>query len=515
MALSGIYQISEKTFEGTLEEIFWNMDPPLFPKLAQWNPKGELQGRGRIAWRWGEGFKVATTVHFHDLEFGGIYFGSGEELRCSYGSKEGISVEGLEVETYKLGRFHYDLQQERVLFEGFDFSLPPEKLPWVAERAATLFPGKGISADLMDWFETIKENESLEGRLSLEVDPQHLWVYLKLKDGVYTVGDQRLSLKDFHLVYDPLELQIWSQVLFQERYYWLHFVTDSVAMTQGILALSEEMWTIDNQAKGLIAHWERKPHWEMSSIRGNFCGIEAALIKGPTAEQRAWQGSLSIDPRKAIVLVPTPLRQQIQTLALQGTYLLEGTWRVPQRFPYIAFKGRIAGEQCQVRGVKIDHLSSEVEYQKERVDFSDFVLNDPAGCLVIHKLSFEKDAEREWVFALDHMQLTEMRFGRLKSPWTQWRVGEKPFLRSLCVPSLVLTRCAGRLKDTHTLCGEGRIAFTNFPRKTFLNNLLFIPTEITARIGLDLTALIPVRGTIDYRLRGGKIYLTEFREMYS
>ncbi len=66
-----------------------------------------------------------------------------------------------------------------------------------------------------------------------------MWIFLNLVDGEYHFLDKKLDLKDFSLIYDPLELNIWTQCRYLDQYYWVHGLTDSMTFSHGKFALSD------------------------------------------------------------------------------------------------------------------------------------------------------------------------------------------------------------------------------------------------------------------------------------
>lgn len=522
---TGEYHYQEKKLSGEIGAIKWDLArlSSLFKKsLSPWKPGGEVEGKGHLNWTLGKDLEAQISFLFKGLEFGGIYFGSGEDLRCLYSSQTGFSVEGLEVEIpreagaekYKLGRFHYDIQKQKVLFEGFDFSLPPEKLPWAAKLASELFPGK-IHPMMMDWVEALKQNEPLEGRVSLEIDPHTVWFYLSLKDGVYFLSDKKLTLKNFQLVYDPQELHVSSQLFFHDHYYWLRLTTDSLTMKQGVLSLSEE----PNSTRSLNAFWEREKDNRLSirALQGAFCGIDAQLVQigESTFPQIHLEGHIGIEPQKLSSLLTSSWKKKLKSSQLTGKYELEGTLTLNALdFSQCAFTGHAYGNNCRVKEVRVESFSSDLHYEEDSLHLSHLTLKDPAGVLFINQVLAECDPNETWRLYVDYAQLSDLRLSRLKSPWTQWSSKDKPFFRHLYVPTFVIENVSGDLRDPFSLKGSGKIEFTNLPKKTLFSNLLFIPTEITARIGLDFSCLVPAKGSIEYCIHDGKIFFTDL-EMYS
>ena len=443
---------------------------------------------------------------------------SGEDLLCIYSSNSGLSVEGLEVEIpgetgsekYKLGRIQYDLKKQKILFESFDFSLPVEKFPWVAKTASELFPGK-VSPMRMEWMEALKKNGPLEGKMSLEIDSKSMWVYLSLKDGDYFLSDKKFTFKNFYLVYSPQELQIKSQVFFQDAYYWAHLITDSIKLSSGTFSLSE------HGGEGIVAFWQRSREnkWRVEKIKGIFCGLEVDLTQNDRFPACVFEGKVGVDPQKIPCLLPPSWRKTLEELCLSGNYVFEGNLKFEELVPLTCiFSGKVYGNHCQVKGVEIENFSSFLHCERNLVKVTQLMLKDWAGRFFANQFVATKNAQSEWRFSLDYARLADLRLSRLKSPWTQWAPKEKPFFRHLYVPSCILENVSGELSNLETISATGKGEFTNLPKKTLISSLLFIPTEITARIGLDFSTLIPVRGSIEYVISNGKIFLTDL-DMYS
>ncbi len=521
LAFAGNYHFEEKTLSGNIIHLAANLASPFEKSLSQWRPKGTITGSGPLVWQVGKRVDANATISFHNLEFGGIYFGSGDELSCCYSSDEGLIVEGLQVEVpsggasekYKLGRFHYDIDKQKILFDGFDFSLPPEKLPWVAKTASELFPEK-FHPVMLDWLEALKRNEPLDGRISIDADPDNLGIHLMLKDGAYFLADQKVEVKNFHLDYDPRTLNIRSEILYQGHYYQSHLVTDSKTMREGHLSLSETQ----NIKDALTAAWEKKGEnsWSINKIDGSFCGIVAALksTSDLSLPFLSMNGTLSVNPEQLLPLLKGSAKEVVQDLGLAGTFVLNGHLMLDMReLMDTAFTGKLSATNLKVKNVAFDTLNTALVWQKNILQLSDLSIHDRAGTLAVNQFKLFQD--QGWHFLADQLSVSDLRFSRIKSPWAQLRPKNKSFFRSLLIPTFVVENFSGDLHDPKSVMGRGKIQFATVSKRTFLSSLLYVPTEITARIGLDMSNLFPAQGIIDYEVRGGKIYLNKFREMYS
>lgn len=519
---SGLYNRENKKWMGELKAFRWNFGET----LSIWEPWGEIFGSGTFDWSVSGGASAHLAASFRNLQFGGIHFGEGKDLSCTYSSKNGVTIEGLEVEIptekgvekYKLGRFFYDLNQQKFLLEGFDFSLPPEKLPWITELAGNLFPGK---VHPIEWVEALKQNEPLEGRVSLEVYPDKVWVYLTLKDGTYYFLDNQINLKNFLLLYDPFEFNIWTKVYYRDNYYWIHLLTDSMTMSRGKLEISESELSPENPAgqHAVIADWSRGSEngFIIRRLKGNFHGLQCDLHAScsAVADQIVLDGTIGFDVVKVRSLLCPESTHILDRLSISGGYALNGTLSIPKTdFSRLSFSGTLTGSDFSIAGVELDHMASELMYCPDHVVLKNLNIKDWAGCLSVVQADIVRETGA-WALSCEKLKLEDVRLSRLKSPWTRWSSRDKPFFRSFFIRKFDLSNFHANLNEPESFTGKGSLDFTNLPKKTLFSNLLFIPTEITARIGLDLTNLIPVRGTIDYRISDGKIYFNEFKDMYS
>ncbi|MFZ0565024.1 MAG: hypothetical protein WAM28_02385 [Chlamydiales bacterium] len=476
---------------------------------SPWLTSGDILGSATFEWdmnrdhlqAWGKGSTRELTIK-------GIRFSDSENLTCFYTTDRGFTVEGLEVELssdekLKPGRIHYNSENRTVLLEPFDFSLCPSSLPW------PFFPYE-LPPTVLAWVH--QQKEPIEGQLSLEVSANNLWIVLKLRDGEYHFLDRRVGLKNFLLTYDPSECNIWSQCLHNNIPCWFHFVTDSTTLTQGKIAISERELSQEHQEgnDSLIAYWLREPgkRWSLDQLKGTFCGFNASL---KAKDLMTLEGEIGLYPEKGLGLFFDPLK----SYALSGSYTLDGEFTLNEEaLSKVTFSGIFSGCDISIGEVKLSTFSTELFYQPGSFHFSNLIVKDWAGQLTIDRGELYL-LDNDWKIEVDQLHVDKVRLSRLRSPWTQFTTRDKPFLRSFFIRSLVLDQLCGTWGDLESFVGIGKLVFGNLPKKTLLSNLLFLPTEITARIGLDLSALFPSWGTVVYDIREGKINFIDFEEMYS
>lgn len=478
------------------------------------NPNGNLSGFGRIDWSREDGLRASCKTFSHELALGEVQFASKEELTCSYSTQKGLSVEGLvieiplgdEVEHYKLGRLSYDFSEKKIFAQKLAFSILPEKL-----HEATKILSNKIEPTALKWIEKLKANDSLEGALSLEISPTALSATLSLKDGLYVLGNQQLRLKNIFLTYDPVELNIWAKCCNQAKPYWMHFAGEDMARGPGRLVISEQELSCEKEDgyDALVARWEKG--FCITSVEGSLEGLEVALIStDKRSDQVCLGGRVSFDP--ALLAMKW---DKLASYSLGGFCTFEGDWVFSKaNLTDSKFSGLFSANNLRIYGATFDLCTADCHYEPGLFECSNFAIKDWAGHICINQATIKQEEER-WSFAINQLLIDEFRLSRLKSPWTQWNAKEKPFYSSFFIRSFLLNNFYMRLGEMESVRGEGELDFTNLPKKTLFSNLLLLPTEITARIGLDLTSLIPVKGTISYNIDNKKIHLKKFHQMYS
>nr|MCH9704440.1 hypothetical protein [Chlamydiota bacterium] len=473
--------------------------------MDQWKPTGLFEGSGQIYYD-GElqGEIIAT---FRDLHFGGISFGDGEHLLCQLNQTSGVSIEGLEAQvggsSYKLGGFHYNYREEKLHFDGFDFTIPAHRLESVVDVASELFPGK-IHGSIRRHLVALKDDEEFAGRVNIELFPNTVWIQLSLNDGCYTLFDQQVDLRSFTLSYDPLELLIKTEARYQDSYYWLRFLTQTPTLNEGVLAIYE------HEDEELCIYWD--PGWEVCKIEGEAAGCCANLAATNSQERLDLEGSLAIESDRIVPLLSGRLHQMLQNISIEGGYELDGQWYFSKEDPFNPeFYGTIEGRNFGVYNVACNSFCSDLTYCNDQLTMHDFKVIDWSGTLSVRELLLNRAGD----FSVEEVKVENFRLSRLNSPWTDMEKRERPLFRSFCVPQFILTNLQGQIKDPASYTGEGSLYFTNYAKKTLFSNLMQLPTEISARLGLDLTNLIPVRGQLIYTIEDGLVKVTEMRDVYS
>jgi len=510
--ISGLWEKESQEATGGIVMEAYDLGLCLPPSMEPWGVNGTFSGTGTLTWSPLQGLSVHMEGAHRNLEFGSLYFGDSDALKLYYHASKGLLVEGLEaLGLYRLGALHYDPRKQHAYFEGFDFCLTPDKLPWLFDIATKLLPSH-LDASVCEMVAQLKGQDPLCGRLWLDLDPSHRWIHLKLQEGDYCLGQQLWHLKDFSLVYDPQEICIKTSLDLGHVESQLHLTADSETLSKGILALQQK--DADDM---LTAVWRRYPEigYVIEKVEGSFMGVSCALsptIKDPDVLKL--EGHLSCKPQTAYALFPQVIRDYVQAYQIKGLYTLKGTFTFPkQDLVHPHFVGELTSQECSFATIGVASLTAHCEIKPQILQFSNIALRDWAGDLYCDRC--EVRATPPWSFQADHIALHDFRLSRLESVWTKRERGTRPSYRSLFISTCEVNGLQGCLQDLKSFVAKGQVSFTNIPKRTLLSNLMMIPAEITARIGLDPTIFIPAKGTVHYQLEEGRIHMLDFEDVYS
>lgn len=525
ISLSGEFDKTLSTLSAKAPHLYLNIQKvfdsylPLQKWATVWNPHGKILGEAELLWDFAkEEFQVSTSSCFSGLSLAGIQLSQANTLKCHFSSQDGLVVEGLEVDLpegsgkYQLGKLHYQAENQKVVFDEFAFSLPKEKIAAFCEMMERLFPGK-LTPEMIKMAEHLKKEDALEGKLSMELSPGKMWMNLSLKEGLYLIGGKEHHLKDFFLTFYPEGLNISTYVGFRDAFYYLGLNT-CPSFQEGVFSLKEHA----NARESLQGVWKKdeKDKWHLTQLEGKFLGIEPQLTENTETslvDRLALKGSLKIDWSKAKALLPLSFRERIDKYGVGGGYCFEGDFLFsPREFNDLMFSGKMRGSHFGLASLCLEQLSAEVLLTPSLLEIKNLNVNDCGGHLEIERAEFNK-REGQWDFFIPKVKLMGMRLSRLYTDLA--RKKSKSFLKFLHVQSFELKNAKGIVGQSETIKGSGELLFNNVEKKSFFSNLFYLPSEITARLGLDLNLLVPVRGRIGYEIHEGKIHFLRFKSMYS
>lgn len=177
------------------------------------------------------------------------------------------------------------------------------------------------------------------------------------------------------------------------------------------------------------------------------------------------------------------------------------------------------GFSCQhfqgaYNGVALTGNVESIEFSPNLLCAKNLHVSDKAQASSMHidHLEIKKDKDSNWLMTIPKLVADKIRPSCLNS------IENKTWLSSesnLIIEKLEMENLTCNPFDTSSLHGSGTAHFTNRAKKDRSKPTLNIPPEEITKWGLDLSALSPETGTIQFELADQRIYLKKFKDMYS
>jgi hypothetical protein len=197
-------------------------------------------------------------------------------------------------------------------------------------------------------------------------------------------------------------------------------------------------------------------------------------------------------------------------------YLLRGQWKLGKDetknlFEQLYFQGVLEGHHFEALGYQFQKLEAEARGSPTEIDFKNIIVTDPCGLLQSAEMRLNKISDTDWLLHLPLLTVSNFRPSLLH----QVRAAAPYVIKPLIVQQVELEGFRGIVGDRDSFCGKGFLSFTNSSKRNQSNILFAIPSEILSRIGLDLGVLNPASGMIFYEIKGAKVHLSRFKDIYS
>ncbi|MGA8164683.1 MAG: hypothetical protein WB791_06620, partial [Waddliaceae bacterium] len=545
MVLDGDFLEKEKALHARVGRLDIDLSqlhewPALALFLEKYSPHGKMLGKGEIkieflkndpGWR----AEAILDTTFSSWDVNGMFFEDAHNVSCHFISDKGMVLRHLNTslispdddeERAKIAveKIDYAFYNSHCLFEGLFFDVPSRRLSWLADTLAAGFPDFFVPA-IGEVVRDAKQEGRVRGQLRFEMSPPYLAMRLNLDDGRYHFLGSEHDLSHFVLEYDPFAFTVASQYMLCGNAVWLSVRSNSPTLAFGELFLSNHRIherTAQSMPGGVYMTWENNPldGFSLVDMRGTFQGLAFHLQRDETeplsGKAMHLIGTVGVNCSEARVLFPDELAHQLKNWKVGGGYQLRGKWQVDKDpalddSERLHFTGAFEGRNFDLDGYRFDSLRASLNYAPHAVHLRDIHLIDMAGTLQAEQIHLWETEEKCWCFALPQLNVQRFRPSLLMEEGQPRPFSKKP----LIIRELQLTGCQGSLADTTTVVGKGNLRFLNRSRKLLQNTIFQIPAEILSRIGLDLSVLTPVTGTINYVIQNGNIHLTKFKDMYS
>lgn len=507
----------------------------LYPFLESFQPKGLIKGVGEITFENSEnkGWLVDANLDtsFKGLGWKDLSLKDGEHVSCHFRSDKGLTLHNLksslkkdiasseEVE-FELKKLDYEFASQSLSLENLKFKAAPSHLPLLAQQMKNDLPNSS-SAEMQELISELKKDEPLEGQINASFRPGAKSLELKLKDGVYNIWDDARTLSQFTLNLEDEEIKVSTQYLLNEEFVWIAFRINPDYLESGEIVLADT-FSIDEEEIPLQITWKLDPDAGLviEKAVGRLSGLKFNLAENTllpsTKDAFRLIGSIEIDGSRAKNILPKMQKEAIETLLLGKGYTIEGQFDIAKEVEKqgdrdVRFFGVLKGTDVELKGYRFQTASAQILLEPNMFQMMDLALRDPAGSLLINNITGKKDAANRWNLSIPLATAYDFRPSLLKEVGKPDPQSRKP----LIVRHLFVQDITGQLADASSFTGYGNLYFENPQKKNIQNTLFAIPAEILTRIGLNLSVLTPVTGTVHYELQDGRIFLTKFKDVYS
>lgn len=530
LGLQGTYDFDKRFFDGDvnlleLDVALLEKYPRFTEKLSKLQLKGKIKANGKVTI---EGDKKHPCVdallemEMKDWGIAGVNYTDVEDVSCHFTSNRGITIRRINTSIpttqtrFNLERFDYNFINDEISFEGLDFSIPSYELPALVSLLQP-YVGEG---EFLKTLSTMKTDGALKGSLDLDITSPHFALKVRLDEGTYRYHNQDYCVKNLTFDYDPCELHMCAQYLWDTQWLWVHILTRTPTYDHGEMIISLNPPDIHSKETPLTIHWRKDKHVYFERVFGELPGLEVDLVRDTTKELDAksvfLEGEIRIDGQGILPLVKEGIKTSLQEWNIGTGYMLKGKWTVQSPTHtgdanQFFFHGDLLGSDFFCKGYQFDHLTAKIDAAPSYITVRSLEVTDGCGVVYADRTEMFLDQNQKWQLSLPSLKINEFQPSLLREMGSVYA----PIRKALTINSIVLENLRGELANPGSLMGAGKLQFSNPTRKNHGNNILAIPVEIIRRIGLDTKILTPVRGTISYEIKDNKIFLTQFKDVFS
>lgn len=468
------------------------------------------------------------TGSLFDGSYKGFLLQDIKNMAFSYNSETGFAINevttGLksinnEVEAgIFLKRASFNSTKHEIAVQGLHFDIPAHNLDWVSRHLQANF-STVISDNIATAIQSLKKDGVVQGIVDALFTTQQNGWSLRLADGVYHFMGKDHDLSNLTLEYSPFSLNIGANYKHQRQMLRLEARSIAPEFNNGEIVLSDLQR--GRQQMPLIIHWLNDPDagFYIQKMTGSISGLTFDLGRVPDAalspDALYLSGRVDINPRDATMLMEEKLAAGILNWEIGEGYSLLGHWNIAKQEALsledrINFQGELGGRDFEFLGYRLYNLYAQCTYTPQAAYFRNLVVTDSCGTMQIGQIDLINKGGA-WTAFSPQLIVSEFRpsFLRLARSPTP-RVG-----KSLVIRHLEIDNLQGILGDKNSFTGYGHLAFVNPPKKNLQHTIFAIPAELLTRIGLDMAALTPVRGSIYFELKNGRASITRFKDIYS
>lgn len=499
--------------------------------LGAYRIKGNLKGGGELTLATNEEGKwqvdLSLLLHGKNLVINDLRFRNTNDFALKYRTGSYFSVEGLQTGLLRgegneesmhllLNKISYDIPLERLAAEEIAFKFPGWHADEIAGEVKKSFPELPFDPRELSFLAKYSKDQFMEGVASYYKDPSDVRFDLHLKDATYAFNDTDHELKNLKIKILNDKIDIYTLYKLGALDLWVFIESPSLSFSRGKLILSDLMLDRNKEAQQVVVEWNGDPLAgnAIQSITGVLSGLQFHLKQNPMANRSTavFDGEIKIfDPERAAKLISQDSYEKMKQFQLGSGYTIKGQWRIEdyEKNRELAFDGQLLGKDFIFKGYRLKSLASDLSYKNDHLSLKNVKVDDNGMSLQAPAIEAIKGGA-SWNFQIPQLIVSDLKPSSLMEVDNPIKT-QKPFV----IRKMEIQELHGRVGDANSITGKGCMHFQNPIKKSLQNTIFAIPAEILARIGLDLSVLTPVMGTVFYDIGDGKIFLTRFKDVYS
>lgn len=546
LGLRGDYFADQKFFSGNIDLLEMDLQalkdiPALTPFVQRCQPRGTLKGTGEMqifhADQAGWKIDAALNASIASPQLLEMVFDDINHLSCHYVSDQKISFKQLSIPfkndeinqipgsaavspgSLSIESGEYLFSQNEFCVNNFKFDIPAQKLVKVAKTLHKYFPAH-FDDSLERTIYNSKPEGELKGCMQIKRSPQIQMFRLELAQGKYWWLGREHDVSHFALEKSAQNTKAILKYQVERHPCWMFIHSADAKLAHGQLILTDEFADLNSApdiTRSLLVDWIRTPlGFDIQKAVGSFAGLTIDVVKYPLQasfeKSIPLMGRVTVSIDKASNLMNQNILELLHAWQVDRKYNFVGQWQLNKnpKEGLFAFQGNMTGQDIHFNGYEFDLIQADCTYSNHKTELNNLVLKDRAGSLHIDSIQNTYNSNGRWETLMGSCVVTDWQpsllraVGQLNSPPSP-----------LIINHLQIEQLQGFADDPYSFIAKGELKFSNHSRKVSHNPLIVIPTEIITRIGLDLSILTPVSGSLYFDIHDKKIFFSRFKDVYS
>ncbi len=428
---------------------------------------------------------------------------------------------------FYLSSLHFDPKSLTFKIDDLHFSFFAFQLNWLVRHLENNWPDL-FSSSVLDVIGNLKSQGTIQGSISLMgplADSAHPFshVHLSLADEAYRFEDTDYVVQNLQIDYDAQGVNLSCQTPYQQMLLSVKAAIEAPNYDRGEVIIADAKSIQQTHTLSpLSIRWSAvEPHgFSIEKVRGHLSGVTVDLAPDPEFQLNPHfhylVGTVAIDFNQAFKLMTHEQAAGVAGAQLGQGYALYGRYGFDKSQgkafgDRLYFQGELLGSSFDFMGYRFDHLSAHVDYQPLFATVTQMAISDESGQISIPQMTSTPDPFDQWQLFIPSLLVKEMRPSALETVVPS----QNTIKKSLVIRAAEITDVYGYLADRNTFRGQGKLHFVNPQKKNFQHTIFAVPAELLTRIGLDLGALTPIRGNVEFEIADGKVVLKKFKDVYS